>query len=592
MRSNASEESGGARDGAGSSDLEHMFSAATLTRLAAATRLVSCFAALYIALLSSRPAQHPPTLLMPLLVLFAVYCGALYWRAVQVRVTPPGQWIQWLDACWILAFVALSGGPRSVFSLFLLFPVLFVSIRHGFLPGMAMTAVLSVLLLGIGVALSGLMPRALAEMLLPSCALLVLGYLIATWAASGLAMSRRLAFLKEVNALFNPRLGIDQMVDLAVRRLTSIYRIDRYALVVSGPDDAPRAFQARLPHAMSKLHGADAADLSRLLIGMELGEPIAWRRRLRARAGRLLLASGGRASGTPACDAAARIAGLLACPAFCAIEIRLRQGVAARLVLCSRHMAFGLDDLGFLRQLGEQISHPIESVQLLDGLAREVAEHERQKISRDLHDSAIQPYIGFKFALEALARRVEPSDPVAADIRRLAELAGSEIVELRRYVKELRNKSEAGRAALLPALRRQARRFGELYGVQVEVVAQGTVQVGDELADEAYHIVAEALANIRRHTDAPAARIELSCTAADFILRVTNPADQQRGATRAFRPKSIAERAHALGGTCRVEFGAQGETAVIVDVPLQAVRGVATNVRQLAQAARTVLHAA
>ena len=41
---------------------------------------------------------------------------------------------------------------------------------------------------------------------------------------------------------------------------------------------------------------------------------------------------------------------------------------------------------------------------------------ERQKISRDIHDSAVQPYIGLKLALEALARKIPPEHPLSRDV--------------------------------------------------------------------------------------------------------------------------------------------------------------------------------
>jgi len=63
---------------------------------------------------------------------------------------------------------------------------------------------------------------------------------------------------------------------------------------------------------------------------------------------------------------------------------------------------------------------------------------ERQKISRDIHDSAVQPYIGLKLALEALARKVPPDHPLYKDIARLVDMTSMEIAGLRRYVKGLK----------------------------------------------------------------------------------------------------------------------------------------------------------
>ena len=147
-------------------------------------------------------------------------------------------------------------------------------------------------------------------------------------------------------------------------------------------------------------------------------------------------------------------------------------------------------------------------------------------------------------------------------------MAQREIAELRRYVKGLRGQGEPGHAALVPALRRQAARFGELYGINVAVEAAGELRVGDGLADEAFHMVSEALSNIRRHTTASLARINLSCDIQMFTLQIANPCDPAMSA-KLFTPRSIAERALALDGTCQVETGPGRDTLVTIEIPLR-----------------------
>src|SRR5678815_6129832 len=86
---------------------------------------------------------------------------------------------------------------------------------------------------------------------------------------------------------------------------------------------------------------------------------------------------------------------------------------------------------------------------------------ERQKISRDIHDSAIQPYIGLKLGLEALARKVPPDHPLYKDIARLVDMTSMEIAGLRRYVKGLKGQPELARETLGSVLRVNAARFAE-----------------------------------------------------------------------------------------------------------------------------------
>lgn len=198
----------------------------------------------------------------------------------------------------------------------------------------------------------------------------------------------------------------------------------------------------------------------------------------------------------------------------------------------------------------------------------DAAADERRRISRDIHDSAIQPYIGLKFALEALARKVAPDNPLYKDISRLVEMTSMEIAGLRRYIKGLRGQLGAAEVSLGAVLRPQAARFAELYDIKVTVEVGENEPVDDWFADEIAHIVREALSNIRRHTNASFARVKFSCDAQKLALEIINPRD--RGvALNVFTPRSISERAHALGGRCWIETGSGRYTVVFVEIPLR-----------------------
>lgn len=533
-------------------------------------RLVACFAAMHLIWGYYPTPQHPIALALALLFLFTVYAGMLYWRTVRNSASQESQILHWLDTLWYLIFIGMTGGPSSHFSFFLPFPMLFISLRWGFAPGISMAVFSTSVLLIMGAVSAGMGARLFAaDILLPPVALLVLGYLIATWANSGLALNRRLASLKEINSLFNPRLNIEQIIDRTVRHLARLYLIDKYALVLVEAGSPPRLFRAVLPDPMYRVSDTAAVEITKVLSELDTEGAIIYggNQGLR-RADIYGLATPNAATSNNQLTHAIAVANRLDCAGFGSVQFDLHHGGTVRLFVCSNERSFGPADLPFFRQLSEQLSPRIENVQLLDRLASEVAAHERQKISRDIHDSAIQPYIGLKFALEALARKASPTDPLAKDIERLAEMAQMEIAELRRYVKGLRSGGERGHAALVPALRRQAARFGELYGIKVEVEAAVEFRVGDCLADEAFHMVSEALSNIRRHTTAALARINLSCDIHMFTLQIANPCEAALSA-KLFTPRSIAERALALGGTCQVETRSGRDTVVTVEIPLR-----------------------
>lgn len=120
---------------------------------------------------------------------------------------------------------------------------------------------------------------------------------------------------------------------------------------------------------------------------------------------------------------------------------------------------------------------------------------------------------------------------------------------------------------LASAVRRQASRFGQLFGIEVEVEVEGEMPVSRRIAGELFHIVAEGLSNVRRHTQARRAWISLRMASDLLILDIRNENDVQTPAKADFTPISLTERACALGGSVELASDASG-TALTVRVPI------------------------
>ena len=191
---------------------------------------------------------------------------------------------------------------------------------------------------------------------------------------------------------------------------------------------------------------------------------------------------------------------------------------------------------------------------------------ERRKISRDLHDSTLQPYLGLKYALEALRRKSAGGSTITEDLERLILRVDDEILAMRRYVSQLRAEDSQQKIELARAVRAQASRCSDLYGIPVTVTVAGEVRVNEPIASAVLHLVNEGVSNIRRHTCASSAQIQLSWHADRFRLQIANPVEPGTR-PKAFMPRSISERAQALGGRCRVQIGLGWETRVVVELP-------------------------
>ncbi|HSH80624.1 MAG TPA: histidine kinase, partial [Herpetosiphonaceae bacterium] len=261
----------------------------------------------------------------------------------------------------------------------------------------------------------------------------------------------------------------------------------------------------------------------------------------------------------------AALAETLDAPCFATVPVRLRNETRGRLFLTACR-PFDHGDPAFILQVIEHVAPVIENIRLVDRLASDAADEARQRIARDLHDSVIQPYIGLQIGLAACRQKLAAGNGnVEGDLERLLALTNEGIAELRGYVRGLKS-GGAREASLIPAVRRFAARFGEATSIDVRVDAADNLQVNDRLAAEVFQLIAEGLSNIRRHTTSCKAAVELSTTDHRLCVRVEN--DLANGhPSPPFTPRSITERAAALGGHARVEQKADA-TAVVVEIPL------------------------
>jgi signal transduction histidine kinase len=220
----------------------------------------------------------------------------------------------------------------------------------------------------------------------------------------------------------------------------------------------------------------------------------------------------------------------------------------------------------FLSHIAAQTFPVIENTELLDRLASEAAMSERKKIARDLHDTTIQSYIGLKHGLDAVRNKAAADNPLIADLDKLAAMAAQDLDDLRRYAGTFYNGPGQGEPVFLVALRRQASQTKEFYGIDIEVCMDGEFDVNDRLAAEVFQIVNEGISNIRKHTNARRGLISIKRLNEWIKIRIENECRDDQ--ILDFMPRSIAERADALGGKACVEHGPQGRTVVNVEIPV------------------------
>ena len=237
----------------------------------------------------------------------------------------------------------------------------------------------------------------------------------------------------------------------------------------------------------------------------------------------------------------------------------------------------------FLVAMAGQAAIDLDYATLLRDVRDVTRREERQRLARDLHDSIVQQVFSIGMQVKSLEVLAERGDAVPAEtVRRIAgevgEVSRAVLTDLRAMVHELQPSSPAMLGGLEGAVRAFAESTGNRTGLRVHVEGSlGLGRVGEELAEDAYRIIAEAVSNVVRHADAGQVIIRLELISQHLVTTVTDdgqglPAAAARGgpgdAAGGYGLTTMRERAERWGGTMQLGRGNGCGTRVRVSVPL------------------------
>lgn len=240
-----------------------------------------------------------------------------------------------------------------------------------------------------------------------------------------------------------------------------------------------------------------------------------------------------------------------------------------------------IEDLAVAAMVSAQISVAVERWRTLLARRDVAAGQDRIRLARDLHDGVLQFLAGAALHLDAIART--PGLPPSA-MERMRELGVSlkdEQRELRGFISAMRPPSAAGGGAKRPLggeLADICERLARHWSAEVTVDVQPVeTAVSAELLFDLTRFVREAVANAVRHGSAR--RVALSVVEDQGMLRLTISDDgkgfpvqgvfsDEQLESAGVGPRSLQERARALGGRLELQSGAAG-AAVTLLLPIR-----------------------
>jgi signal transduction histidine kinase len=205
----------------------------------------------------------------------------------------------------------------------------------------------------------------------------------------------------------------------------------------------------------------------------------------------------------------------------------------------------------------------------------EIQENERQRIARDLHDETIQKLLFIANYAEAiLSNNGNNTREVNNKATLVRDTSLQTVDELRNICLNLRP-SVLDNLGLIAALRLLADHINEEYHIQVQFNVTGDVRKLDtKIQTNIFRVVQEALSNIKRHSEANKALIDLEFTDDDLRLKIRDNGkgfNSKKGAIIAggehnFGLIGMQERIESLGGKFRIRSQNNRGTSLFIKV--------------------------
>jgi signal transduction histidine kinase len=238
---------------------------------------------------------------------------------------------------------------------------------------------------------------------------------------------------------------------------------------------------------------------------------------------------------------------------------------------------FTPDDEETLERFAVQAAIAIDNAHLHRQVADLAVAQERLHIAHEMHDGIAQilGYVNTKVQAATEYIRRNKTEEGLEQLRQLAEAAREAYSDVRESIVDLRTLPGPARS-FHDVLQEYIDRWQEQTGISTQLIVDPDVTLppGNEL--QLVRIIQESLTNVRKHSRAKTASVDVRRRDGKLRLAVTDngvgfsQGTQSRGVFPRFGLSTMRERAESIGATFTIESTPGSGTTVTVDIPLSA----------------------
>ncbi len=238
---------------------------------------------------------------------------------------------------------------------------------------------------------------------------------------------------------------------------------------------------------------------------------------------------------------------------------------------------------GDLHKMDEHFENA-ESKRLLAIRIIKAQEDERRRIAREMHDGPAQAMSNVVLKAEICEKMAEVDmDKAIIELKGLKEVVRSCLKDVRRIIYDLRPMS-IDDLGLKPTLQKYIESFSQQYNLRIELKIRGEEpQIKDSnIILIVFRVVQESLNNIRKHSQATSASVQLECIDGNLTVRIKDDGKgfdlSSLGETAAdgggFGVLGMKERVELMEGTFNIDSAIGTGTTVRIQLPYELRGGI------------------